>query len=185
MNYTCLAIENTFMNLLKEKPLDKITVKEITETCQINRNTFYYHYRDIYALLQSIFEREKKKFINENNKNFQWRDGFFLAVQFAMENTEAIEHIYHSSKRFVVETYLDSIVETLMIKVLDEFSKGIEVSQKNKKYLVMIFKHTISGIVLEWLNNGAKDDLSEIIKTVTLVFGGSAKSIIKFMSVKD
>lgn len=44
------AIKEAFMHLLNRKPLDKITVKEIVEECGINRNTFYYHYDDIYDL---------------------------------------------------------------------------------------------------------------------------------------
>ena len=45
------AINQAFLDILAEKPLEKITVRDITERCGINRNTFYYHYQDIPALL--------------------------------------------------------------------------------------------------------------------------------------
>ena len=45
-------ILRAFSDLASEKPVDKITVKEITDLCQISRNTFYYHYQDVYEVLE-------------------------------------------------------------------------------------------------------------------------------------
>ena len=45
--FTKLVIMRVFENLLSVKPLEKITVKDITDQCGISRNTFYYHYQDI------------------------------------------------------------------------------------------------------------------------------------------
>lgn len=50
LQLTKKAIVNSFIKLLNEKPLDKITVKNIAEDCGINRNTFYYHFSDIREL---------------------------------------------------------------------------------------------------------------------------------------
>ena len=49
--FTKKAIADSFLKLLREKPLDKITIKDIVEDCGINRNTFYYHFEDIPALV--------------------------------------------------------------------------------------------------------------------------------------
>ena len=53
-NDTKKLIYYTFIDLLHTKPFDKITVRDIVEACEINRNTFYYHYTDIYDLLEEI-----------------------------------------------------------------------------------------------------------------------------------
>ena len=55
------AIQESFKKLLSNQPLDKITVKNITDDCGVNRNTFYYHYSDIYQLLEEIFLTEAQK----------------------------------------------------------------------------------------------------------------------------
>ena len=57
-NYTKQAIMNAFLRLLEEKSLAKITVQEIITECQISRNTFYYHFGDIYALLDALIQRD-------------------------------------------------------------------------------------------------------------------------------
>ena len=46
-NFTKQAIETAFLQLLNEKPLNKISVRDIVEKCGINRNSFYYHFQDI------------------------------------------------------------------------------------------------------------------------------------------
>lgn len=55
------AIREAFLRQINKMPFDKITVKSIAEDCGINRNTFYYHYQDIYQLLDEIFMVETKK----------------------------------------------------------------------------------------------------------------------------
>ena len=55
-NLTKRAIQNAFLELLNEKPFGKITVKDISEKCGINQNTFYYHYQDTFTLLEEIFQ---------------------------------------------------------------------------------------------------------------------------------
>ena len=50
--FTSKAIEESFIRLLNERPLDKITIKDIVDDCGISRNTFYYHFQDITALLE-------------------------------------------------------------------------------------------------------------------------------------
>ena len=54
--YTQMILKQSFLKLLKEKPVNKITVKELCELSQINRATFYTHYSDCFALLESIEE---------------------------------------------------------------------------------------------------------------------------------
>lgn len=56
------AIIDSFWTLLNEKSLDKITVKDVIELAEINRNTFYYHFEDLYALLYTVFSEEAKHY---------------------------------------------------------------------------------------------------------------------------
>ena len=56
------AIRNGFLELLEQRPLDKISVVDIAEHCGVNRNTFYYYYCDIYALIREVLETELATF---------------------------------------------------------------------------------------------------------------------------
>lgn len=52
------AIVSAFLQLLNERPLSKITVKDIVDSCGINRNTFYYYFEDIPSLIEAISKQE-------------------------------------------------------------------------------------------------------------------------------
>lgn len=56
IRYTRQIIQHIFIDLLKQKPLGKITVKEICEKAEINRSTFYKHYEDVYHLMYKLEE---------------------------------------------------------------------------------------------------------------------------------
>ena len=57
-SFTKQAIIHSFLKLLKEKPLEKITIKYIVEDCGINRNTFYYYFSDIASYLSSLCDEK-------------------------------------------------------------------------------------------------------------------------------
>ena len=65
-NFTEKAIKASFLKLLNERPLTKITVRDIVEDCGINRNSFYYHYRDIPALLEELITEQADEKISFN-----------------------------------------------------------------------------------------------------------------------
>ena len=54
------AMEAALKKLLLEKPLTKITVSDITEECGMNRMTFYYHFKDIYDLVEWCCEEDAR-----------------------------------------------------------------------------------------------------------------------------
>ena len=54
-SFTKKAIRESFLRLVAKKPLDKITVRDIVDDCGINRNTFYYYFQDIYAVLEDYY----------------------------------------------------------------------------------------------------------------------------------
>lgn len=62
--FTKEIIAKTFTELLDEKPMSKITVKDIVERCGVNRNTFYYHFKDIPDVVEFILKKKWERFWN-------------------------------------------------------------------------------------------------------------------------
>ena len=60
-NITKRALEDSLKHLLLKKPVNKITINDITEDCGVNRATFYYHFQDIYALIEWSCEEDSRK----------------------------------------------------------------------------------------------------------------------------
>ena len=77
--FTKEIIIKTLFELLNEKPLAKITVKDIVERCGVNRNTFYYHFRDKYDIMHWIFEQEIVEKLPSEEESFEmWFHTLFM-----------------------------------------------------------------------------------------------------------
>ena len=97
-NLTKKALRETMIKALNERPLDKIKVKELVEECGDNRNTIYYHYKDIYELLADIFETETEEIAETlKNDDGNWESIFVESSRFAL---------YNSISRETLERYL-------------------------------------------------------------------------------
>lgn len=64
---TKIMLAETLLSLLEKKPISKITVSEIVGLFDINRKTFYYHFQDVYDLLEWHLDTELQKAMNTLN----------------------------------------------------------------------------------------------------------------------
>ena len=87
-----------FIELSKQMPIDKITVKKVTDYIGITRNTFYYHYQDIYALLEEIVVTKAKKLfvLDEDNLENSWKSNLRFMGQYGKKNENFIRNLYQS-----------------------------------------------------------------------------------------
>ena len=64
-SFTKKAIKESFLKLLNERPISQITVRDVVEDCGINRNSFYYHYQDLQALVVEILRENTDRILAE------------------------------------------------------------------------------------------------------------------------
>ena len=87
------ALAAAAAEILRKKSLDKITIKEITDACGLTRNTFYYHFEDIYDLLGWMLIKEADEILTRFSEEEQWEEGFLEGLSFLYENKKMIYHI--------------------------------------------------------------------------------------------
>ena len=80
-DFTAKAIKESLVRLLNERPLNKITVKDIVEDCGINRNSFYYHFSDVPAVIEDIVKEEADRIIEAYPSIATLEEGFFAALR--------------------------------------------------------------------------------------------------------
>ena len=105
-NFTRRAIKETFLKLLNQRPLNQITVKDIVEDCGINRNSFYYHFEDLPALVEEMVGEQVQSLIQKHPTVSSVEECADAVIELVMENRRAVYHIYNSLSRDVFERYL-------------------------------------------------------------------------------
>ena len=174
------AIKKSFMKLLNQKQVNKITVKEIVEDCGINRNSFYYHFDDIPALIEEIFNDQVDEFVGRDIKSENIYDNLMDAIRFSLENRTAMLHIFNSPNRQLFDRYINRVanrtVTRFFYKMTDEAEK---ISEDDKEALVMYYTSLLIGFVVEWLSDGMKYDLTTKIKRVCELFEGTTEIAYK------
>lgn len=71
--------------LLEQKPLDQLRVRELTDRCRLRRQTFYYHFKDIYDLFAWSMEQERKLLRKRLAECLTWRQAFLELLDRAAE----------------------------------------------------------------------------------------------------
>lgn len=175
------ALAASLKSLLAKKPLDKITVIDIAEDCGVNRQTFYYHFQDIYDLIDWTFVSEADQVIGGKKTYETWQQGFLQVFQAALENKGLILNVYHSISRDVVERYLYDITYDLLIGVVEEQAKGLPVREEDKRFIADFYKFAFVGMVLDWIRRGMKDDPQQMIDRLSiLIHGDIARALEKY-----
>lgn len=178
------AIAESFIKLVNEMPFDKITVKDIVEDCGVNRNTFYYHYSDIYALLEEIFENEAARVLSIDKSYDSWKDGFLEACSFALQNRKGIYHIYNSVSRRQIDTYLYRVTGKIMLDFIQKQPEIRGVPQEDIALIVEFYKCALVGMLLQWVDGGMKEDPEHIINRVWQLLDGTGKMMLENASRK-
>lgn len=175
MNRTKNAIMDVFWQLLEEKPYSKITVKDIVDRCQINRNTFYYHYHDIPELLEYAIKTDTDQVIKTYSRFGSLMDCITPLVNHCIDHQKALFHIYRSIQREVFLNELDRICLYVVTQYVDAVTSELPLRLSDKTLLIRFYKCTLVGIILDWMNEGMRYDLLACFDRICNLFAGSGK----------
>ncbi len=180
-NFTEKAIKETFWKMLEEKPLSQITIKALVEECGINRNSFYYHFKDLPDLIQSIVTEEVEKIIEENPTIETLEDAFELIIEFSLNNRRAVLHIYNSVNRVIFEEYLEQMCQHTVQMYCQQLFGEEQISPHDQQMIHILLKCECFGAVLLWLNDGMREEDVEDYKKVCIAMKGLPMQFVKKM----
>ena len=167
------ALEQSLKNLLLKKPLTKITVGDITEDCGINRMTFYYHFKDIYDLVEWSCLEDAKRALDEKKTYDTWQQGLLQIFKAVQENKPFILNVYHCVHREQVEKYLQPLVDQLLLNVINEEAAGITVRDEDKQFIAQIYSYMFIGLMLDWIKDDMREDPQQIVEKLSKLIKGS------------
>ncbi len=178
MEQTRGAIIKAFGQLLEEKPMNKITVKDIVERCSINRNTFYYHFRDIPALFEQMMEDRVEQLVQNHYQPSQPIECIRPMLQYGVAHRNAVLHVYRAIPREAFLSYINRMAQHFVEKYMTAATSDRSIPAENIAVTTHFFKCSIVGLLLDWLDAGMDYDALSLSQQICALFSGSAKSAL-------
>lgn len=158
--------------LLEKKPINKITVSEITEACDINRQSFYYHFPDVYFLAGFLFKNDLAEILGQWLIANNWQQAFIAVFTYAKANKAVILNTITSVDRDILKTNVYIEIEELIHPVIKSREKALNVSlnESDEKIIGDFYKYPLVGYTWDWIRNGMiEDPMPEVENIITLM----------------
>ena len=178
-NATKQALEASLKRMMLKKPLDKITIRDITEDCGISRMTFYYHFKDIYDLVEWSCIEDASRALQGKKTYDTWHEGLLQVFEAVLENKPFILNAYRCISRDQMERFLFKLTYDLIRGVVDERSQGVEISEENKSFIAEFYKYSFVGIMLDWIRQGMSADYQVIVEKISTTMQGNISNSIR------
>ena len=180
-NTTKQALEASLKHMLLKKPLDKITIRDITEDCGISRMAFYYHFRDIYDLVEWACIEDASRALQGKKTYETWQEGLLQIFEAVLENKPFILNACRCISREQMEHFLYHLTYGLIRGVVDEQSRGAAISEEERAFIAEFYKYSFVGLMLDWIRQGMSADYRQLVEKIsTTMRGNIANSIRNF-----
>ena len=165
-NKTKYKLSHAVLRLLNRETLDKITVGDIAREAGVSRKTFYYHFHDIYDLLEWMFDQERLRLTPIEPAPGAWEDTLKGLLQFCLDNRTAVLNLYHSLERSGLERYTGSVIRS----GITHFSiiRFDEALRKSSRFAMVLnfYTYGLQGLLLGWIEKGMPGDAGRILADV-------------------
>lgn len=160
-------IASSLKELMNTNTFEKITISDITNNCNIHRQTFYYHFQDRYELLDWLLYNEiVEPLITGFNVT-----NMFQKIQDTFDTMYANKKFYQNALKVNssdLSNYISKAATDEFTKVIVEIGKNNGLDSSYEECLVMaeFFGYGMSGVVINWATRGMKEPPSEMVKRV-------------------
>ena len=177
--HTRRMIMDSFIRLLEERPVKKISVKDIVEDCGINRNTFYYHFADVPALAEEVVRTEAMDIPQSVLKLDSLQACVEVAMRHCKAHRQAIWHIYNSASRDIYERYLMEICEHVVTVYVDNALGQRRLSETDRGAIIEGYKCELYGFINDWLRRNMDERLEQAFLRLCTLREGTLEAMFE------
>ena len=165
VKYTKMILKQTLITLLQQKPVDKITVKEICDLADLNRSTFYAHFKDPHDLLRQIEEElmgelnthlKKLTFVGDENETFQLMKTIF---EYVVDNADLCRALMGEYGDISFQKEIMMIIQE---QKMEEWMHHERFDPELVEYFTLFSVNGSIGVIQKWLQSGMKKSASEM-----------------------
>ena len=142
--------------LMEQKPLEKIKIQEITGLCGMKRQSFYYHFEDIYDLLRWMFQEEAVSLIQRQEGVLLWQEGILQLFQYLEKNRKVCLCALNSLGREHIKRFFESSICEAIHHTIEKLAQAIGYGQSpagesQLDLLTKVYVIMLAGVMESWL----------------------------------
>lgn len=178
---TRLAFASALKELMEEKPLSRISVKDLVTRCNVNRKTFYYHFTDIYDLLKWMLREEALDVMKQFDYMTDFQEAALYILDYIEENKHILQCAYDSMGRDGLKEFLDQNFITIIRPYVDLYAKShdLSTSESYKEFICEFFTDAISSVIIASFLNQKRLDKQTLVSYMYSVLYSSIPAALE------
>ena len=162
------VLASTLKEMAEKKSLSKITINDLTQACDVSRQTFYNNFKDIYDLVEWIYLKEVVTPIERGKIYDKWQDALTSIFQYISENHVFVLNTYRSFGKGFLEKVLRQEIELFLS---NQVFKKIEVTKEEAKqveFSYSFYTYALVGVGLDWIEKQMPESVEELVERIML-----------------
>lgn len=165
---TKMQLANSLKEIMKKVPFHNITVQNVADHCGVNRQTFYYHFKDMFDLLEWIYQNDIFCAFHEiTTKN--WQNVLLDTIKYAKMNKSFLRNTNRSLRKETIEKYLFPFINQLFVLIFDEACKNSYIKTEEKAFILKFFTHAYVNVIIQWIGNGMQEEDVFLLEKVQIL----------------
>ena len=170
--------------MMNVKPIGKITVKDLVEICGVNRQTFYYHFDDVYDLLEWVFEEDANRVLPREVVYEHWREDVFIFMQYLQDNSSFTLNVYNSNSRIYMLRYLEEKMAACIRSFAVIVSEGMNIDRQDFEFVVTFYAKCAIGFISQWMDLGMKMPKEVTTERILRVMDESVENLLRRFEIQ-
>ena len=172
------ALASALKQMMAVKPIGKITVKDLVEICGVNRQTFYYHFDDVYDLLEWVFEEDANRVLPHEVVYDHWREDMMIYLDYLQENSTFTLNVYNSNSRLYMLRYLEEKMEGCIRSFAVIVSEGRNIDRHDFEFVVKFYAKCAIGLIAHWMDMGMQLPKEFTMDRILCVMDNSVENLL-------
>ena len=172
------AMAQAVSDLLRTRTLDKITIKDITDACELTRNTFYYHFHDVYDLLHWLFEEKTREIMDRYEAQDDWEGGLEETLHYLYDNRTMFLHIYESISDDLLFRFINDVMYQHAVVIVTKYAKDKKYSKYAINTAAAFYMDAAVGDVFQWLAGGMDRTPEHLAQVYNVLFHGTVQALL-------
>lgn len=167
--WTRQRLSSSLFEFMKRKPLDKISVTEVTGACGFPRSTFYYHFEDIYDLASWALADKMVRWLKEGEFCVLWGEGLVNMFRHCRDHYEICRCAIESDGLWrMADSYCDRCMDGIMTGVRElDGSRGTD--PEFLHFLALFYGHAVLATVITWFRGDMRESPEEMAEVIDLI----------------